>query len=101
MLLNESNATEIEVDASPMSPLPTKPLAAHRRLWEHGTAESFCSARLRHSRNAQDVPKHFCDRIEENLVHSKAPCCSLDVEGSDVMNFGQEDYQRWLEEALG
>lgn len=99
MLLNESNATEIEVDASPMSPFTHEALGGTPTImgaWNGGVVLLGRAAPLE---NAQDVPEAFLrsDRRESGPL--KGPLLLTRCEGDDVMDFGQEDYRRWLEEA--
>ena len=96
MLLNESTAEEISVDASPMSPFTHDALGGTPTILGAWNGGVVLLGRAEPTERAASVDESMLrpDRREQGLL--KGPLLLTRCDGEDVLDFGRDDYAQWL-----
>ncbi|MBC83312.1 MAG: hypothetical protein CL454_00455 [Acidimicrobiaceae bacterium] len=96
ILLNEQQAEQISVDASPMSPFTHDALGGTPTIMGAWNGGVVLLGRAQPSDDAADVDEALLrpDRREPGAL--KGPLLLTCADGEDVLNFTLEDYEQWL-----
>ena len=99
MLLNESLAEEIHVDASPMSPFTHQALGGRPTIMGAWNGGVVLLGRAEPMGNAADIDETLLrlDRREPGPL--KGPLLLTRCNGPNVLDFSSVDYARWLQNA--
>ena len=99
MLLNESRAEEISVDASPMSPFTHQALGGRPTIMGSWNGGVVLLGRAEPTGNGADIDETLLRQDRREPGPLKGPLLLTRCVGPDVLDFSSVDYARWLQNA--